>query len=344
MVNRHFFQSPAQSYSVKKLQEITGGKINNTNILDHVITDIATLETAKKSNIACFHNKKYNNDFANSHAGIIVTDREYDTPEHVLALLICDSPLYAMAQISNLFYATHIQPNISHHAVIADNATIGKNCNIAAGAVIGHHVHIGDNVTIGANSVIHDNVEIGHHTIIAANCVLSYCHIGAYCQIHAGAVIGSRGFGFAEKQGQYLDIPQLGGVTIGDHVEIGANCAIDRGTFQDTVIHHRVRLDNLVHIAHNVEIDQGTIMAGQSGIAGSTKIGKYVQIGGQAGISGHLHVGDLSKIAGKSGVLKNVAAKSELMGFPAIPIRQFLSAQKKLLQLIHHNFLKKKDR
>lgn len=357
MVNRRFFPAPKQDYDVGTLCDMVAGELTNNDARHHHISDVNTLKDADINHISSFHNHKYYQEFFDSHAGVIIVNKkdfentQYNRKHaHAKTLILCDNAYYAFAVIGNAFYSSpHQQPLIDKNAIIAPNAQIGKDCHIAAGVVIGDHAVIGDNVSIGVNSVIGENVVIGDDTHIAPNCVLEYCMVGKNCQIHAGAKIGVRGFGFAHHQGQYMDIPQLGAVVIGDRVEIGANSTIDRGTADDTIIGDDVRLDNLVQIAHNVKIDQGCIMAGQVGIAGSSHIGAYTQIGGQGGVSGHLNIGAKNQIGAKSAIFNDTDDNVKLKGSPAINLKQFAMLNGFLNRLTYHdikilkNILKEKS-
>jgi UDP-3-O-[3-hydroxymyristoyl] glucosamine N-acyltransferase len=184
---------------------------------------------------------------------------------------------------------------------------IGNNCVIHPFACVGDHVHIGDNTTIYPHVTVYGN-----------------CLIGQRCIIHAGAVIGADGFGFAPEGQEYTKIPQIGNVILEDDVEIGVNTAIDRAVMGSTIIRRGVKLDNLIQIGHNVEVGENTVMAAQVGIAGSTKVGKHCMLGGQVGIAGHLHVGDGAVIAAQSGAMRNIPPTETVMGYPAIPSKDFL--------------------
>jgi UDP-3-O-[3-hydroxymyristoyl] glucosamine N-acyltransferase len=189
---------------------------------------------------------------------------------------------------------------------IGENVTVGKNVRIYPQSFIGNHVSIGDHCIIYPGVKIYDNTKIGNH-----------------CIIHAGAVIASDGFGFAPEGEVYRKIPQIGIVEIEDDVEIGANATIDRATMGKTVIRKGVKLDNLVHIAHNVEVGENTVMAAQVGIAGSTKIGKHCMFGGQVGVSGHIEVSDNVQLGAQAGVPNSVKSEAVLLGTPAINARDF---------------------
>lgn len=208
---------------------------------------------------------------------------------------------------------------IDEKAILGENLYVGAFSYISAGAKIGDessiypNVFIGENVTIGKNCTIHPGVKIYFD-----------CKIGDNCVIHAGVVIGADGFGFVpDEQGVFSKVPQIGNVIIEDNVEIGSNSTIDRATLGSTFIRKGVKIDNLVHIAHNVDVGENTAMAAQVGIAGSTKIGRSVMIGGQSGISGHISIADYTKIVAQSGIPGNVKKAETLMGSPGIPMEDF---------------------
>jgi len=213
---------------------------------------------------------------------------------------------------------------------------IGKNCKVGSDIYRGAFSYIGDDVNIGANvklypnSYLGDGVIIGDNTIIHAGVkVYTGCKIGSNCVLHSGVVIGSDGFGFApQKDGTYRPIPQMGNVEVGDFVHIGANTTIDCATMEgdSTIIREGVKLDNLIQVAHNVDIGAHTVIAAQTGISGSTKIGKFCIVGGQVGIAGHLVIGDKAGIGAQSGVGKNVENDTKILGSPAFQIREYLSS------------------
>ena len=209
---------------------------------------------------------------------------------------------------------------IHNHTVIDSSATIGKNSYVGAFTVIQNGVKIGNNVKVHDHVVIESDVIIGDNTtIFSGTRVLRQSEIGANCIIHNNVVVGSDGFGFSPTNtGSYEKVPQTGSVLIEDDVEIGANTTIDRATLGKTIIRKGVKLDNLIQIAHNVEIGSHTVIAAQSGIAGSSKIGSHCVIGGQVGIAGHLKIGDRVQIQAKTGVLRNLKDDEKVMGYPAL--------------------------
>jgi UDP-3-O-[3-hydroxymyristoyl] glucosamine N-acyltransferase len=212
----------------------------------------------------------------------------------------------------------------AHH--IGKNSTHGENIYLGAFASIGSNVKIGKNVQLHAQASIGDNCTIGDNTVIFSGVkIYEGCVIGSDCILHAGVVIGSDGFGFSPNaENNYKKVPQIGNVIVEDHVEIGANTTIDRATMGSTIIRKGVKLDNLVQIAHNVEIGENTVIAGQTGVAGSTKIGKNCMIGGQVGIVGHITIADGVKIAAQSGVGQSITNEGSIVqGSPAFEIGDY---------------------
>ena len=222
----------------------------------------------------------------------------------------------------------HKQKNafgIDSTAFIAKTATIGEGC------YIGNFAYVGENARIGKNCRIFPQTYIGDNVTIADNCIIyphvtiyEGCAIGNNCILHAGSVIGADGFGFAPEGDVYKKIPQLGNVVIEDDVEIGANTTIDRAVMESTIIRKGVKLDNLVQIAHNVEVGENTVMAAQVGIAGSTKIGKHCMFGGQVGLAGHIKIADNVNFGAQSGVISDIKAPTTVLGAPAIQAKSFM--------------------
>jgi len=221
---------------------------------------------------------------------------------------------------------------------VSDNALLGKDVFIGANAVIGENCKLADGVHIGAGCVVGDGCEIGESSELSANVTLAdNIVIGSHCLLHSGAVIGGDGFGFANDKGQWIKVPQSGRVVIGNHVEIGANTAIDRGAINDTVIHDGVKLDNLIQVAHNVNIGKNTAIAGATAIAGSTRIGENCTIAGGCGIVGHIDIENNSHVSAMTLVSKSVKSGEHVTGsLPAMPHKQWqknLSRLKKLDEL-----------
>lgn len=257
--------------------------------------------------------------------------REDFQPEKPVSstLIRVKDPYGALAQLLELYKNSLPQKKgISQASFISDTATIGKDAYIGEFAVVGEQVEVGKNVKIYPHVTIGDNVRIGDNTTIYSGVRLyEGSRIGSDCTIHANAVIGADGFGFApQTDNNYKKVAQIGNVIIEDRVEIGAGTTIDRATLGSTVIRKGVKLDNLIQIGHNVVIGENTVMAAQCGVAGSSKIGKNCMIGGQAGISGHLTVGDDVKMAAQAGVPSNIRDGQIIMGSPAMEASQYRKA------------------
>lgn len=243
---------------------------------------------------------------------------EIDEGAYDGVLAYCRDPKSAFARVARLLHQpiawsdAGADPQIDPSARVHSSAIVGPNCQIGAGAAVGPNAVIGAGVVIGANSTI------------SANATVECSIIGDDVKIGAGSSIGGEGFGFAVGQKGLIRVPQLGRVLIGDRVEIGAGCCIDRGALRDTVIGDGAKIDNLVQLAHNVVIGDNSVLAAQVGVAGSTKVGARVQMGGQAGIADHLTIGDDARIAAKSGVMRNVPAGETWGGYPARPMMTWM--------------------
>ncbi|MCI0500215.1 MAG: UDP-3-O-(3-hydroxymyristoyl)glucosamine N-acyltransferase [Epsilonproteobacteria bacterium] len=313
-----------------KLQEIIKELGISCN-KDIEVSSLNTLKDASSSQISFLENKKYLNDLKATKAGavFITSDLANDVPESTIAL-VCENPYIALAKTS-YFFAPKIvedfgnEPIISENCTIMNNVTIGKNTVIGENCTFMSGVFIGDNVTIGDNVLLYPNV------VIYRDCI-----IGNDVTIHSGTVIGSDGFGFAHtKDGKYIKIYQNGNVVIGNDVEIGANCAIDRAAFASTKIENGVRLDNLIHIAHNCIIGKGSILTGQVGLAGSTVLKEYVVMAGQSAATGHLEIAPFTTISARGVVSKTITEpKKQWAGFPLMEHKTWLKLQSKISRLL----------
>ena len=324
-MDKNRFFHPSMPIRLDELAKLADAKLENPQYGDRMIHNASILNLATENEISFLANEKYRSMLKNSKAGAVILTAEHkaDAPTH-MPLLISENPYKGFAKILSYFYPKRQSNGVIHPtAYIDESATIGNNVEIGAFSVIEANAHIGDDCIIDSHCSIGNQVRVGAKTIIEAGAKIQFCHIGKACHFHQGVVIGARGFGFAMDENMHVDMPQIGGVWIGDDVEIGANCTIDRGMYDDTVIGDRCRLDNLVHIAHNVSLGKACVVAGQCGISGSTKLGDYVVMGGQVGIAGHIEIGNHVMIAAKSGVTKSVKAHSVVAGFPARPIQQW---------------------
>jgi UDP-3-O-[3-hydroxymyristoyl] glucosamine N-acyltransferase len=293
------------SYTLKQLADKIDAEVHGDE--NHLIHSLATLSTANTQQISFLANKKYNQQLSTTNAGAVIISPKSLNDCHTNALVM-DNPYLGYALTAQLLDTTpKPAQNIHSSAQIASDVSLGKNVAIGANAVIEQGVVIDDNVVIGAGCFIGECVKIGENTKLWMNISIYHrVEIGRDCLIQANTVIGSDGFGYANEKGQWLKIPQLGTVLIGNNVEIGASTTIDRGALENTIIKDGVILDNQIQIAHNVVIGENTAMAACSVIAGSTTIGKNCVIAGLVGINGHIDVADGIVFTGMTMVTKNV--------------------------------------
>jgi len=272
-----------------------------------VITGIATLKSAKSGQISFLSNPKYQNDIYESQASAIIM-RESDAADFQGNALLLNNPYLGYAQLAQIMDTTPSPANsISEKASISSSVKLGANVAIGDNTVIESGVTIGDNCIIGPNCFIGENTKIGTDSSLWANVVIYHdVTLGDECLIHSGVVIGGDGFGFAPNNGQWIKIPQLGGVIVGAKTEIGSNSTIDRGALDSTIVGDNCIIDSQVHIGHNVILGNGCAIAGNSCIAGSTNIGNNCIIGGACAINGHLNICDGVTITGMSMVIKNI--------------------------------------
>lgn len=271
------------------------------------IHGLGTLSGALPGQVSFLANPQYRVQLTGTQASAVILHPDL-VGECPVAALVAANPYLVYANASQLFDDRPRQlEGIHPSAIIADDVTLGAGCRIGARVVIEAGCVLGDAVEIGPGSVLGANCHLGHQTLLHANVTLYHnVIVGERCTIQSGVVIGGDGFGFAPAQGHWHKIAQLGGVRIGNDVEIGASTTIDRGALQDTVIGNNVILDNQIQIAHNVEIGDGTAIAGCTGIAGSTKIGRHCTIAGAVGIAGHLEIADKVHITMRSAITKSI--------------------------------------
>ena len=318
-------------FSAQQIAQIIEGRIDGD--AEAQVHSFGKIEEAQNGQLSFLANPKYEEYLYTTKASVIIINDTLVLKQPVSATLIRVADAYsAFATLLEIYqqYKQQSLTGIDSQAFIHPTAQIGKDVYIGAFVWIGENVQIGDQTKIYPGVYIGADVVIGNNTTLHPGVkVYRECKIGSNVIIHAGTVIGSDGFGFAPlADGTYKKIPQTGNVVIEDQVEIGSNCTIDRATIGSTIIRSGAKLDNLIQIAHNVEIGQNTVVAAQAGISGSTKIGKNVMIGGQAGLGGHIHITDGTKINGQSGVSKSIKKpNTTLSGTPANDFTTFMRGQ-----------------
>jgi UDP-3-O-[3-hydroxymyristoyl] glucosamine N-acyltransferase len=318
-------------FTAKQIAEIIGGTVEGSP--DIAVASFGKIEEAKAGQLAFLANPKYEEYLYSTGADIIIINELQILKQPLAATLIrVADPYSAFALLLRQYERLQSQQMVGIQEPVYIHATAKKGDGIFIGAFayIGENVVIGDGVKIYPNAYIGNNVVIGEKSIIHPGVKIYHdCIIGSRVVIHAGTIIGGDGFGFApQADGSYKKIPQMGNVIIEDYVEIGSNTTIDRATMGSTIIKAGAKLDNLLQIAHNVEVGNNTIIAAQSGVSGSTKIGNNVMIGGQVGIVGHLTIADGSKINAQSGVSKSMKTPGQVVtGSPAYDYTAALRSQ-----------------
>lgn len=313
-------------FSAQQIADFLQGEIQGDSSVK--VSTFSKIEEGKSGTLSFLSNPKYNQYLYESEASIVLVNRDFIPEKPVKATLIkVDNSYEALAKL--LYMVEQYKPKkvgVSHLAYISDKVKIGKNAYIAPFVYVGENAEIDNYTSIDANAYIGENVKVGENCVIHAGAIIEKdCIIGNNCVIHAGVVIGADGFGFAPSaDGTYKKIPQIGNVILEDNVEIGANTTIDRATLGSTIIRKGVKLDNLVQIAHNVEIDVNTVIAAQSGVAGSSKIGKQCVLAGQVGIAGHIEIADGCTFGAQTGVPNSIKEPNSIMqGYPAVPVGIF---------------------
>jgi UDP-3-O-[3-hydroxymyristoyl] glucosamine N-acyltransferase len=319
-------------FTAQQIATMIQGKLEGNP--DASVSKVARIEDAAENALSFVANPKYEEFLYTSRASVIIINDTLELTQPLSATLIRVTDAYAsfalLLETYQKIMAGSQKTGVEEQAYVAPTAQLGEQVYIGAFSYISDNARIGNNVRIFPGCYIGPNTVIGDNTTLFAGVkIYDNCEVGCHVVIHAGTVLGSDGFGFAPLSDQtYKKIPQIGNVVVEDHVEIGANAAIDRATMGSTIIHRGVKLDNLVHIAHNVEIGEHTAIAAQSGISGSTKVGRNCVMGGQAGLVGHIQLADGTKINAQSGVTKSVTVpNSALNGSPAFDYKSTLKSQ-----------------
>lgn len=297
-----------KTLTLAELATITGGELFGDESL--VVRRVAPMDKAQEGDVTFLSNPKYAKHLSECQATVVMVKAEHKDQCVGNALVVSD-PYVAFARVVQAMDTTpKPADDIAPSAVIAADVKMGENVTIGANAVIETGVELGDNVSVGAGCFIGKNAKLGNNTKLWANVTIYHeVSLGDDCLVQSGTVIGSDGFGYANDKGEWIKIPQLGSVRIGNRVEIGACTTIDRGALEDTIIEDNVILDNQLQIAHNVQIGYGTVMPGGTIVAGSTKIGKYCQIGGASVLNGHITIADGVAITGMGMVMRSIEEK-----------------------------------
>jgi len=316
-------------FSVDYIARLLDGQVEGDGSIK--IRQLGKIEDAKAGEISFLANPKYESSIYTTRAGAVIVSKTFQPKKSLNTTLIrVEDPYLAFTALLEEYHKliNFQKTGVEQPAYLSDSAEVGANVYRGAFSYIGAQSRIGHHVKLYPHTYIGDQVQIGDHTIIHSGVkIYSGTVIGAHCVIHAGAVIGSDGFGFApQPDGTYKTIPQVGNVVIGHHVDIGANTTIDCATMESTLIRDGVKLDNLIQIAHNVEIGENTVIAAQSGVSGSTKIGKNCVLAGQVGVVGHLKIGDNSKVGAQAGVGKSLSPGSIELGSPSFDRGKYLRA------------------
>lgn len=313
-------------FTAKQIASLIQGEVEGNE--NQIIRDVSKIEEGKPETLTFLANPKYEHYLYTTEASVVIVNKSFVPKEKVKATLIKVEDAYRALATLLQYYESSLpkKTGIEQPSFIHETAQLGDFVYVGAFAYISEKAKIGKGAQIWPGAFIGEGVKIGEGTIIYSGVkIYKQCVVGKSCIIHAGAVVGSDGFGFApDPDGNYQKIPQVGNVVIEDNVEIGANTTIDRATMGSTILHEGAKIDNLVQIAHNVEIGSNTVIAAQTGIAGSTKIGENCMFGGQTGISGHIRIADGTKLAAQTGVASAIKQPGTAwMGSPAINYLNF---------------------
>lgn len=316
--------------SIEDIVSLVGGKLEGKT--GRTIDGVAGIEEATATKLSFISNPKYIQKIKTTRAGAVIVHHDLqlgEYPEDITIIRTQDPYLAFCMVLDRFFNPLQFRIGIEEQTFIHKNTRIASSCYIGSFSYISEAAVLDENVQIYPHVFIGKNVKIGRNTIIFPGVSLyDETEIGEHCIIHSGTVIGSDGFGHAPlPDGSYAKIPQVGRVVIGNHVEIGANCAIDRATLGETRIEDGTKLDNLVHIAHNVKIGKHNVIAGQTGVSGSTTLGNYCMVGGQVGFAGHIQIANKSRFGAQSGVPASIHEEGkDWMGTPIMPLKDNLKA------------------
>ena len=311
-------------FTARQIADFVNGTVEGN--AETKVTTFAKIEEGRTGAISFLSNPKYTHYLYDTQSSVVLVNNDLQLEHPVEATLIrVDNAYECVARLLQMYESMKPRKKGVHpQACIAETAHVGDDCFVGAFAYIGENVTIGKGTQIYPHVVVEDNATIGEGCVLYPNVSVYHdCQIGNRVILHSGAVIGADGFGFAPGENGYDKIPQIGNVVIEDDVEIGANACVDRSTMGSTIVHRGAKIDNLVQIAHNVEVGEHTVMSAQVGIAGSTKVGRWCMFGGQAGFAGHITVGDHTNVGAQCGVNSSVKGNESLIGSPAQEPKSF---------------------
>jgi UDP-3-O-[3-hydroxymyristoyl] glucosamine N-acyltransferase len=315
-------------FTARQIADLLGGQLEGNP--DIAVSRVIKIDENDVGGLSFLANPKYEKFIYSTQADVVIVHTDFKAEKELKPTLIkVDEPYLAVAALLDMYNKMKLDKSgISELAFIHESAVVGENVYVGEFACVGKDVVLEDNVKVYPQVYLGDNVRLGEGTIVFAGARLYHDTIvGKECIIHSGVVIGGDGFGFAPSgNDDYVKVAQIGNVLIEDNVEIGSNTAIDRATIGSTIIRRGVKLDNLIQVAHNVEIGENTVIAALTGISGSTKIGKNCMIGGQVGLAGHIKIGDNVKIQAQAGVPSNLKDGEMVMGSPSINFRQYMKS------------------
>ena len=314
-------------FSAKQIAEfIQGTIVGDENATVHTF---AKIEEGIPGAISFLSNPKYTHYIYDTQSSIVLVNKDFEPEKEIKATLIkVDNAYESLAKLLNLYEMSKPKKTgVDPLAYIAPTAKIGENVYIAPFACVGDNAEIGDNTSLHPHATVGSGAKVGSNCVLYPHATVYHdCRVGNNCILHAGSVVGADGFGFAPSPEGYEKIPQIGIAILEDNVEIGANTCIDRATMGATIIRKGVKLDNLIQIAHNVEVGSNTVMASQVGVAGSTKIGEWCMLGGQVGVAGHITIGNKVNMGAQSGVHGSIKDGEALIGTPPIGLKNYFKS------------------
>ncbi len=315
-------------FSAKQIATFVQGEIvGDENATVHTF---AKIEEGVPGALSFLSNPKYTPYIYETKSSIVLVNKDFIPEQPISATLIKVNNAYeSLAKLMTLYEQSHPKRvGIDPLAYVAPTAQIGKDVYLAPFACVGDGAIVGDGTELHPHATVGRNAKVGANCILYAHATVYHdCIVGNNCIMHAGSVVGADGFGFAPTPDGYEKIPQIGIAILEDNVEIGANTCIDRATMGATIIHKGVKLDNLVQIAHNVEVGANTVMASQAGVAGSTKVGEWCMFGGQVGVAGHITIGDKVNLGAQSGAPGSIKANQQLIGTPPMEMKPYFKSQ-----------------